>query len=56
MDCRKETPVSVVISALRGFMKYAFDEKLLATNYSQKDPQYKSVIQPKLPRLMPGKK
>jgi len=46
---RKETPVSIVISALRGFMKYAFDEKLLATDYSQKIPRYKSVIQPKLP-------
>ena len=45
----KETPVSIVISALRGFMKYAFDEKLLATDYSKKIPQYKSVIQPKLP-------
>lgn len=49
LDCRKETPVSVVISALRGFMKYAFDEKLLATDYSRKIPKYKSVIQPKLP-------
>jgi site-specific recombinase XerD len=49
MDCGKETPVSIVISALRGFMKYAFDEKLLATDYSKKIPQYKSVIQPKLP-------
>jgi len=49
MDNRKGTPVSVVISALRGFMKYAFDEKLLATDYSQKIPKHKSVIQPKLP-------
>jgi len=49
MDCRKGTPVSVVMSALRGFMKYAFDEKLIATDYSKKIPQYKSVIQPKLP-------
>ena len=49
MDCRKETPVYVVISALRGFMKYAFDEKLLATDYSKKIPRYKVVIQPKLP-------
>ncbi|MEI8218687.1 MAG: site-specific integrase [Elusimicrobiota bacterium] len=46
---RKETPVSIVISALRGFIKYVFDEKLLATDYSQKIPRYKSVIQPKLP-------
>jgi len=49
LDCRKETPIYIVISALRGFMKYAFDEKLLATDYSQKIPRYKSVIQPKLP-------
>jgi len=49
MDSRKGTPVSVVISALRGFMKYAFDEKILSTDYSKKIPQYKSVIQPKLP-------
>jgi site-specific recombinase XerD len=49
MDSRKGTPVSVVISAMRGFMKYAFDEKLLASDYSQKIPRYKSVIQPKLP-------
>jgi integrase/recombinase XerD len=49
LDCRKETPVPIVISTLRGFMKFAFDEKLLATDYSQKIPQYKSVIQPKLP-------
>jgi site-specific recombinase XerD len=49
MDCGNETPVSVVISALRGFMKFVFDEKLLNTDYSKKIPQYKSVIQPKLP-------
>ena len=46
---RKETPISIVISSLRGFMKYAFDEKLLATDYSKKIPKYKVVIQPKLP-------
>ena len=49
LDYRKEIPVSIIISSLRGFMKYAFDEKLLATDYSQKIPRYKSVIQPKLP-------
>ena len=49
LGCRRETPVSIVISTLRSFIKYAFDEKLLATDYSQKIPRYKSVIQPKLP-------
>ncbi|MCX6253054.1 MAG: site-specific integrase [Bacteroidia bacterium] len=49
LDLRKKIPVSSVISALRGFMKYAFEQKLLATDYSNKIPKYKSVIQPKLP-------
>jgi len=49
LDCRNETPVSSVISTLRGFMKYAFEQKLLALDYSNKIPKYRSVIQPKLP-------
>jgi len=49
LDCRKETPVYVAISTLRGFIKYAFEQKLLATDYSIKIPKCKSVIQPKLP-------
>jgi site-specific recombinase XerD len=49
MDCRKKTPVYIAISALRGFMKYAFDKKLLDFDYSVKIPKHKSVIQPKLP-------
>jgi site-specific recombinase XerD len=48
-DCRKETSVSVAISTLRGFIRYAFDQKLLAVDYSIKIPRSKSVIQPKLP-------
>ena len=49
LNYRKETPVSIVISTLRGFMKYSFEQKLLATDYSKKIPKYKVVIQPKLP-------
>lgn len=49
LDCRKETPVYVAISTLRGFIKYAFEQKLLSTDYSVKIPKCKSVIQPKLP-------
>jgi site-specific recombinase XerD len=49
LDYRKGIPVSTIISVLRGFMKYAFDKKLIATDYSQKIPRYKVVIQPKLP-------
>jgi site-specific recombinase XerD len=40
-----------VIRTLRGFMKFAFEQKLLATDYSNKIPRYKSVIQPKLPSV-----
>lgn len=49
LDCRKETPVYLVISTLRGFMKYAFKQKLLAVDYSIQIPKYRSVNQPKLP-------
>jgi len=49
MDCRKKTPVYIAISALRGFMKFAFEKKLLDIDYSVKIPKHKSVIQPKLP-------
>ena len=38
-----------VITTLRCFMKYAFEQKLLALDYSNKIPKYRSVIQPKLP-------
>lgn len=36
-------------STLRAFMKYAFGQKLLALDYSNKIPKYRTVIQPKLP-------
>lgn len=38
-----------VISTLRTFMKYVFEQNLLALDYSNKIPKYRSVIQPKLP-------
>lgn len=37
------------ISTLRGFLKYAFEQKFLLVDYSSKIPKYKSVTQPKLP-------
>lgn len=45
----KKLPVVTVISILRGFLKYIFEQKILATDYSNKIPKYKTVIQPKLP-------
>ncbi len=38
-----------VFTTLRCFMKYAFEQNLLAMDYSNKIPKYRSVIQPKLP-------
>lgn len=38
-----------VIGTLRGFMKFVFEQKLLATDHSNRIPRYRSVIQPKLP-------
>ncbi len=49
LDCRKKTVVQVSILALRSFMKYAYQQKLLAIDYSNKIPRYRSVDQPKLP-------
>ncbi|PCJ96309.1 MAG: integrase [Flavobacteriaceae bacterium] len=49
LDCRKKTVVQVTILALRSFMKYAYQQRLLAIDYSNKIPRYRSVDQPKLP-------
>lgn len=49
LDSGKGTPVDMIISTLRGFMKYAFEQKYLAVDYSIKIPKCKSIHQPKLP-------
>ena len=49
LNCRKKTVVQVTILALRSFMKYAYQQKLLAIDYSNKIPRYRSVNQPRLP-------
>jgi integrase len=49
LDGRKRSPIDTIISVLRGFLKYAFDQKFLAVDYSIKIPKCKSVHQPKLP-------
>lgn len=45
----RSTPVYLAISTLRGFMKYAFEQNLIAVDYAKKIPRYKTVNQPKLP-------
>jgi site-specific recombinase XerD len=49
LDCSKEVPIYVIISTLRRFIKYAFEQKLLDVDFSNKIPKYRSVNQPKLP-------
>ena len=46
---RKETGVDTIISALRGFMKYVYAQKLSTINLSTKIPMYKTISQPKIP-------
>lgn len=38
-----------LLTSLRGFMKFLFEEKHLTIDYSQKIPRYKLIRQPKLP-------
>jgi site-specific recombinase XerD len=45
----KETPVDVIISTLRGFMKHVFLQKLSPVDISRKIPRYKTAIQPRIP-------
>lgn len=49
LDYSKEVPIYMIISTLRGFIKYAFEQKLLNVDFSSKLPKFKSVNQPKLP-------
>jgi site-specific recombinase XerD len=43
------TPIYMAICALRGFMRYAFEERLILVDYAKKIPRYKRVCQPKIP-------
>lgn len=45
----RTTPVYLSISTLRGLMRYAFEQQLLAIDYTNKIPRYKRTHQPKLP-------
>lgn len=49
MEVGKTPPLYLIISTLRGFMRYAFVEKLMRVDYAQKMPRCKIVNQPKLP-------
>ena len=49
LDFRGNTPISTFLTTLRGFLRFAFDSKLIESDYSTRLPVYKSVIQPKLP-------
>jgi len=46
---RKKLSVGVILSTLKGFLKYVFEQKYIATDLSIKLPKYKTVNQPKLP-------
>lgn len=43
------TAVYMAICVLRGFMQYAFKEKLIQVDYAKKIPRYKRVGQPQIP-------
>jgi len=49
LDCGKKTVVQLAILSLRSFMKYTFQQKLLAVDHSNKIPRYRTIGQPKLP-------
>ncbi len=49
LDYKKGTPVSTIISTVRNFIKYLYQEKLLDVDYAKKIPHAKVVSQPKLP-------
>ena len=48
-DTTKKTVIVLTISAIRAFMKYLFEHKLINIDYSGKIPRHKAVLQPKIP-------
>jgi len=46
---RKGYPVGAVLSVIRTFIKYLFEQKIISENYHDKIPRYKRIDQPKLP-------
>ena len=48
-DTTKKTVIVLTISAIRAFMKYLYEQKLINIDYSGKIPRHKAVLQPKIP-------
>ena len=46
---KKGTPVNTIISTVRNFIKYLYQEKLLDVDYAKKIPHPRVIKQPKLP-------
>jgi integrase len=46
---RKGYPIGPILSVIRTFVKYLFEQKIIAENYYEKIPKYKRIDQPKLP-------
>jgi integrase len=46
---RKGYPVGPILSIIRTFVKYLYDEKIILESYHDKIPKYKRIDQPKLP-------
>ncbi|WP_442587642.1 site-specific integrase [Pedobacter sp. AW31-3R] len=49
LDTQYKTGVQNTLMTVRGFTKYLFEQKILAKDYAQGIPRYKSVSQAKLP-------
>lgn len=49
LDWTQGTPVDTIICALRNFIKYAYEEKILDVDYARKIPKARTINQPKLP-------
>lgn len=49
LSCQNAGDIYIVVSALRGFMKYLYEANHLDIDYSSKIPKYKHVNQSKLP-------
>ena len=46
---RKGYPIGAILSVIRTFVKYLFEQKIISENYHDKIPRYKRIDQPKLP-------
>lgn len=49
LDCTKGTPVNTIISSVRNFVKYLYQQNHLQVDYARKIPHARIIDQPKLP-------